>query len=645
MNILDWSIVFGFLIILSLIQIYISRYTKSATDFLAAGRFAGRYLLTIAEGAAGLGAIAVIASFEMHYVAGFSPLWWSWMFTAAQIGIALSGWVIYRFRQTRAMTMAQFFEMRYSKKFRLYAGMIAYISGVLNFAIFPAVGTRFFIYYCHLPETFNLFGIEASTYAVSMALLIGVSVLFTFAGMAAVLVTDFIQGLFTYIVLTASIILLMTRFGWSRISESLLNSPAGSSLINPMDISSIKDFNIWYFIIAVFVMIYGYKSWQGQQGYNCAAKTPHEARMGGILATWRIQFIVLLIAMFPVVAYTFFNHPDFADQAVNVQSSISQIGNEQIREQMRVPIALAHLLPNGFLGFFCVVMLCAFIACNDTYLHSWGTLFIQDIVLPFRKKPLSHHQHLWLLRWSIIGVAVFIFFFSLWFTQTQYILLYFAITAAIYMGGAGACIIGGLYWKRGTTLGAWAALIIGPVLAVAGLIIRTIYKDFPINEQWMTLITATVCVLSYIIISLVAKPNSFNMDKLLHRGKYAVKSDIAAKDEIPISGLKSLIGMTNEFSRIDRFTYIITMSWVIGWSIIFLCVTAYAVIFGISSQNWMTFWKFYTFLGISIGIVFAIWFAIGGMKDIKFMFRKLKTAVKDYTDTGEIFDTPDTNDD
>ena len=33
------------------------------------------------------------------------------------------------FVQTRALTMAQFLEMRYSKKFRTYAGIVAFVSG------------------------------------------------------------------------------------------------------------------------------------------------------------------------------------------------------------------------------------------------------------------------------------------------------------------------------------------------------------------------------------------------------------------------------------------------------------------------------------------------------------------------------------
>ena len=34
---------------------------------------------------------------------------------------------------------------------------------------------------------------------------------------------------------------------------------------------------------------------------------------------------------------------------------------------------------------------------------------------------------------------------------------------AVYVGGAGAAIIGGLYWKKGTTAGATSALFTGSV--------------------------------------------------------------------------------------------------------------------------------------------------------------------------------------
>jgi SSS family solute:Na+ symporter len=59
--------------------------------------------------------------------------------------LAASGFIAFRFRETRALTLAQFYEMRYTRRVRIFAGLMIFISGVVNFGIFPAVGSRFFL--------------------------------------------------------------------------------------------------------------------------------------------------------------------------------------------------------------------------------------------------------------------------------------------------------------------------------------------------------------------------------------------------------------------------------------------------------------------------------------------------------------------
>ena len=82
-------------------------------------------------------------------------------------------------------------------------------------------------------------------------------------------------------------------------------------------------------------------------------------------------------------------------------------------------MVLSNILPMGLMGAFAAVMFAAFISTHDTYLHSWGSIFIQDVVMPFRDKPFEKETHLKLLRYSIFGVAIFIFLFSLLFQQNQ----------------------------------------------------------------------------------------------------------------------------------------------------------------------------------------------------------------------------------
>ena len=155
---------------------------------------------------------------------------------------------------------------------------------------------------------------------------------------------------------------------------------------------------------------------------------------------------------------------------------------------MRAPFVLSEVLPVGLLGAFAALMLAAFISTHDTYLHSWGSIFIQDVIMPFRDKPFDKDTHIKVLRYSIFGVAVFIFLFSLLFSQSQKIALYFAVTAAIFSGGCGAVIIGGLYWDRGTTAAAWTAMVVGAVIGVGGTLVKQISSEWladPASYQTM----------------------------------------------------------------------------------------------------------------------------------------------------------------
>ena len=91
MHWIDWSIVFGLLILLSVMAIFTKRYTKSVADFLAANRCAGRYLTTASAGIVGLGAITIVGNFQLYYEAGFTAAWWQLMAIVVTVIIFISG--------------------------------------------------------------------------------------------------------------------------------------------------------------------------------------------------------------------------------------------------------------------------------------------------------------------------------------------------------------------------------------------------------------------------------------------------------------------------------------------------------------------------------------------------------------------------
>src|ERR1035437_5536006 len=136
MHWIDYAIMFVPFIIVTIVSWRTRRYMKSVADFMAGSRCAGRYLICNAVGEAGFGAVSAVAIFEYTYKTGFAISWWSQLSVPVTLLITLTGFVVYRYRETRAMTMAQFFEIRYSKGFRVFAGILAFTSGILNYGIF-----------------------------------------------------------------------------------------------------------------------------------------------------------------------------------------------------------------------------------------------------------------------------------------------------------------------------------------------------------------------------------------------------------------------------------------------------------------------------------------------------------------------------
>jgi len=612
------------------------KFMRSVADFLAAGRTAGRYVLTVSEGMAALGAISIVANLEMNYVAGFSMSWWGMTMSVVVLVRAVSGWVIYRFRETRSLTLAEFFERRYSRNFRIFAGLIAYISGIVNFGIFPAVGARFFIYFCGLPTSFPIWGLAVPTFPVVMFILLGVALFFVFSGgQIAVIVTDFIQGLFVNITFVAIVVYLLFSFDWTQIFGALATAPANASLINPFKTSHVDDFNFWYFLIGVAIVIYGPLSWQGTQAYNASAKSAHEAKMGSALTMWRGAPQNILLLFVPIVAYTVLHHADFVDLASRIEAGMAEVEREALRSQLRIPLVLVELLPKGLMGAFTAVMLAAFISTHDTYLHSWGSIFIQDVIMPFRRRPFTPQQHLRVLRWSILGVACFIFLFSLLFQQSEYIFLFFAITGAIFAGGAGAVIIGGLYWQRGTAAAAWSSLITGSGIAVTGIILHQIHDDFPINGQVFTAISMGSACLVYIAVSLLGPRREFNLDRLLRRGRYRVASDHLQGETVTTRGWR-LLGMGKEFNRTDRVIYLVTYVWTGIWFLVFIVGTVQNLTQEVADAAWERFWQIFVYIQVIVSCLVIVWFSIGGLQNIREMMRRLSSDKRDAADDGMV---------
>lgn len=664
----------------------VQRHMRAVSDFMAGGRVAGRYLLTTADGAAGLGLISVVALFEQWYKSGFAIGFWSAVSIPIGMVMGLVGFVTYRFRETRAMTLAQFFEMRYSKPVRIVAGALVYLSGLINYAIFPAVTGRFFVYYCNLPLTYSFLGLELSTYGTVMALsLIVALVIVMLGGQVTTMVTDCVQFIYCYLIYTIIFIAIFMFFNMGQFETAMLSRPPGESFVDPFDTAKLTDFNILYVLLGILMSLYLRQAWQGNQGFYAAAKNAHEQKMAGVLGTWRNGFIMLAFSLLAVAAYTFMNHPDFAAQAQAVTAELAARINfdnptttETIRTQMLVPVALRYILPIGITGLFCAGMLFLAVSTDCTYLHSWGSIFVQDVILPNKKKPFTPQRQILTLRLSILFVAVFAWFFSMFFSQTTYILFFFQLTGAVMFSWAGALILGGLYWKKGTTEAAMITMIVGATLAIAGVLAEQYWPDaiypwlsanapgslawfkvsleglgdalpiaewkvtperFPISGQEVAFLTSLASLIVYVVVSLLTYKEPFNMDRMLHRGQYRHQeaAEIVYTGAIP-KWQRTFLGIDEQYTVGDRW-----MAWsVFVWSMftfaLFLFAAGYNLLIGRwSPQGWFSWWAWNSvYLAALVGAVTTVWFSWGGLRDLRQLFRSLNALERNMLDDGRV---------
>lgn len=746
---IDWCITIIPMAALIWMAFYSRRYARGVVDYLAAGRIAGRYVISVGDLTAGLSVITLVAGCEQNYQTGFAVGFWGAITAPVGVFIALTGYCMYRWRETRCLSMGQFLEMRYgSKFFRVFCATLRTIAEMVTNAIGPAIATNFFIYYLGLPHKIMICGVNLPCYAIIVALCLILALMFILpGGRISLLITDCVQGLLCYPVFVVIVGYIILNFSWTYdIAPVMWNRVPGQSFMNPYDVSELRDFNIFALIVSLCGSVLNRAGWIGNDTSG-AAKTPHEQKMAGVLGSWRNGFAWMMILLLAIVVIVFMTSPHFVgknrfdtnstevrqelsakvleeaipnDEALRakiiakvkeVPSRVTQeyidspnsqqknldtpyfdtvrqeLGDtpegryqfqkfRSLYQQMMMPTVVAKIFPVGMLGLFCLLMVMLLISTDDSRIFNASSTLMQDVILPMFKGHLPQAKHLLYLRLMTIGVAVFFLIVSLFFAQLDYINMFTTIMCSLWLGGAGPIMVFGLYSRFGNLTGAWCAIIFGSGTSLAGLILQrtwalTVYPflekmgwveglnnflvtvsspfnpwiewsmdpvKFPINSFEIYFISMILSVGGYVIGSyLTYKP--YDLDKLLHRGKYADGPE-PVKEKWTLRNIFSkIIGITPEYTRGDR---------IIAYSVFFYSVvySVGIIFFGIVIWNaiwpwphsWWTVKFFITTLLIPgiVGVISTVWFMIGGSIDAIHLFRDLKKRVEDPNDNGQI---------
>ena len=325
MHLIDWLIAIVPVVFIISIAVYSKKYVRGVVDYLAAGRVAGRYVICAGDLTAGLSVITLVGLVEAKYQVGYALTFWEYLTVPVGIVMGLTGFCVYRFRETRSLSIGQFLEMRYNRPLRIVAATIRTLAEMVTNAIGPAVAANFFIYFLGLPHEVMVMGVALPTFTLVVTFSLALCMLIIWpGGRISLLISDAFQGLMSYPIFVIIAGYIYLHFGWhDTIGPVMIDRVDGQSFINPFDIEKLRDFNIFALFVTIMGSILNRASWIGNDT-TTSGRTPHEQKMAGILGTWRSLFAGLMMLLVAVMVIALMTHGKFASEAHDIRSELTE---------------------------------------------------------------------------------------------------------------------------------------------------------------------------------------------------------------------------------------------------------------------------------------------------------------------------------
>jgi len=452
-SVLDWTIVIAYLVFSVAIGMIGKKYVGSVADYLVAGRELGTFVGIATLAATEIGTITFMYNAELGYRYGFAPFVVALISGLVMIFIGRTGFVITRFRSLKLMTVPEFFERKYSLGLRLLTGVLVALGGILNMGVFLKIEGEFLTV---------ISGIPAKYLVTVMTVILLLEMLYTVVGgMVSIVITDFLQ----YVLLSVATILVsiyaVFHAGWHTIVakvETTMGAAGFNPIVNP-------KFGLTFIIWQILLWFSVHTCWQTTAMRIFSTKDPETSKR---VMTWT-GFIYLGRGMLPMlwgiaalaVLGTGDNHNGVPMPVLNGHALLPIDA---------MPAMLGSILGHGVKGIVVAGMLAATMSVNSSYLLGWSSVISQDIILPARRilhKPeLSSRRQIQVNRIANLFVGLFLMFWGLYYTPPGAVYLYLNVTGTIFLAGAFACVIGGLYWKRANVAGGYLAMFMGAAGAV-----------------------------------------------------------------------------------------------------------------------------------------------------------------------------------
>jgi SSS family solute:Na+ symporter len=321
-------------------------------------------------------------------------------------------------------------------------GTILAFSGILNMGLFLKADSLFVTSVMGMTSPLQL--------NLAMTVMLGLVLLYTIlGGMISVLVTDYLQFALMAVVLVAGSLFLMGRLGWGEIVRGVATLQ-GERGFDPF---AQEGFGGAYALWMLFLGLVSCALWQTAVIRASAAEDEATVRR---TFTWgSVGFLIrfMIPYFWGICALVYLaGRPEL--RAIFLPGEGQPSSETTLRA---MPVALSELFPTGALGLLTAGMLAAAMSTYNTYLHSWSAVLAQDVAAPLLGDRLTPRGRIRLTQAFMFLVGVFLLVWGLWYPLGEDLWDYMAVTGAVYFTGAFAVLVGGLYWRRASRAGAYAA--------------------------------------------------------------------------------------------------------------------------------------------------------------------------------------------
>ncbi len=440
---IDWLIVILYLTGSLGLGILVAKKVKTMTDFVCAGRTIGLFLGIASLAGTEMGLITIMYSAQKGFSGGFAAFHIALVAGFVCLLVGLTGFIVGPLREQKVLTIPEFYEKRFGSDVRILGAIMLALGGILNMGLFLKVGAMFLV------------GITGSFSEWMPIILTGLLIVVLFytclGGMYSVIITDFIQFCVIALGLLMVVGFILSQVGLELMFETVL-AKKGIAGFDPLAQNSTFGplYVLWMLFTAGLVSC---AIWPTAVARALAMKSVQLVKRQYVFSSILFMIRFLIPYFIGIAAFVYF----VSDAPALNQAFL----NQELSSLYALPLFLKELLPVGLLGFFSAAMIAAFMSTHDGYLLCFSTVITQDIVAPLLKRPLSEKTRIVLTRIIIVIIGIYIWYWGLIYKGVDDVWDYMAITGAIYFTGAFSVLVGGLYWKKASKMGARLALYAG----------------------------------------------------------------------------------------------------------------------------------------------------------------------------------------